>query len=295
MNLPVSVIVPTCNAGDSFYEFLEMIKKQTANIVQVLIIDSSSSDKTVEIAKFFGFTVEVINKKDFGHGKTRQYALEKTETSIVVFMTQDALLVDEYSIEKLVNGLENDGDVAAVYGRQLPYPDSGLIGSFARLNNYPEMSFSNSFEDRSVKGIKTAFLSDSFAAYKKDKLQAIGGFPKHINFGEDMYVSAKLLMNGYKTAYCADAKVYHSHDYDLKEEFFRCVEIGKFHKQEQWLLETFGKAEGEGIRYIVNEAKYLINNNRWYYLPIAFVHNLVKFLGYKIGMVSNDFSLYGNL
>ncbi len=283
MNTPVTVVVPTYNAGDKFKVCAEMLVKQTVNIKQVFIIDSQSKDSTVKICKDFGFTVEVIDKKDFGHGKTRQYALEKAETDIVVFMTQDALLADEYAIEKLVNCLEGDNNISAVYGRQLPYPNSGVIGSFARLNNYPEASFTNTFEDRKAKGIKTAFLSDSFAAYKKNKLQKIGGFPIHINFGEDMYAAAKLLMKGYKTAYCAEAKAYHSHDYSLKEEFTRCVEIGTLHKQEQWLLETFGKAEGEGVKYVVNEAKYLINNGKWHYLPIAFMHNLAKFVGYKVG------------
>lgn len=283
MNTPVTVVIPTYNAGNKFKECAEMLVKQTANIKQVLIIDSQSKDSTVKICKDFGFTVEVINRADFGHGKTRQYALEKAETNIVVFMTQDALLADERAIEELINCLEGDKEIAASYGRQLPYPNSGIIGSFARLNNYPKTSFTNTFEDRKEKGIKTVFLSDSFAVYKKDKLQTIGGFPKHINFGEDMYVSAKLLMKGYITAYCAEAKVYHSHDYSLKEEFKRCVEIGNFHKQEQWLLDTFGKAEGEGLKYVLNEAKYLIKNGKWYYFPIVFVHNLAKFLGYKVG------------
>ena len=283
MNTPVTVVIPTYNAGDKFKECAEMLVKQTSHIKQVLIIDSQSKDSTVQICKNFGFTIEVINRADFGHGKTRQYALEKSLTNIVVYMTQDALLVDEYAVEKLINCLESDKNIAAVYGRQLPYSNSGIVGSFARLNNYPEASFINSFEDRTVKGIKTAFLSDSFAAYKKDKLQEIGGFPKHINFGEDMYVSAKLLMKGYKTAYCTEAKVYHSHDYGFKEEFARCVEIGKFHKQERWILETFGKAEGEGLKYVINEAKYLIHNGKWNYLPLAFMHNVAKFVGYKVG------------
>ena len=285
MKTPITIVIPTYNAGEKFRTCAEMITKQTANIKQVLIIDSESEDTTVEICKDFGFTVEVINKKDFGHGKTRQYALEKANTQIVVFMTQDALLVDEKAVETLVDCLDSKQDFAAAYGRQLPYPNAGIIGSFARLNNYPEYSFENTFEDKRNKGIKTAFLSDSFAAYKKSLLLKIGGFPIHINFGEDMYVAAKFLMQGYKTAYCANAKVYHSHDYGLKEEFDRCVEIGKFHKQERWLLETFGKAEGEGLKYVITESKYLLKSGKWYYLPVAFMHNVVKFLGYKVGVL----------
>ncbi|MBO5255492.1 MAG: glycosyltransferase family 2 protein [Opitutales bacterium] len=285
MKTPVTIVIPTYNAGEKFRECAENISMQTANIEQVLIIDSQSEDSTVQICKDFGFTVEVISKKDFGHGKTRQYTLEKVNTNIVVFMTQDALLADEEAVEILINCLESDEQISAVYGRQLPYPNTGIIGAFARLNNYPSISFVNAFDDRKTKGIKTAFLSDSFAAYKKDILLEIGGFPKKVTFGEDMYVAGKMLMKDYKTAYCSEAKVYHSHDYNLKEEFDRCVEIGRFHKQEHWLLDTFGKAEGEGLNFVVNEAKYLLKNGKWYYLPVAFSHNVAKFLGYKLGFL----------
>lgn len=281
MDIHVSIIVPTYNAGTEFKKFCKMIKKQTANIKQVLVIDSSSTDSTVDIAKSFGFDVEVIAKSDFGHGKTRQYALDKISTEIAVFLTQDALLYDEFSVENLVKCLTSDDKIAAVYGRQIPYKNTGVLGTFARLYNYPEISKINAFEDRKIKGIKTAFLSDSFAAYKKSLLMQIGGFPKHVNFGEDTYVAAKFLMNAYKTAYCAEAKVYHSHDYTLLQEYKRNKEIGKFHKQEKWLLDIFGKAEGEGLKFVMNEAKYLIKNVKFYYLPVAFLHNVVKYFGYK--------------
>lgn len=280
MNIPVSIIIPTYNAGKEFENLALMIKTQTANIRQVLVIDSSSADETVKIANKYNFTVEIIPKTEFGHGKTRQYALEKVKTEIVVFLTQDALLYDEFSIENLVRCLISDEKIAAVYGRQMPYENTGILGRFARLYNYPTISKINNFDDRKIRGLKTAFLSDSFSAYKRMPLNKIGGFPD-VNFGEDTFVAAKLLMNGYKTAYCADAKVYHSHDYSLYQEYVRNREIGKFHRQEKWLLETFGKAEGEGFKFVVNEAKYLVKNNKFYYLPVAFLHNVVKYLGYK--------------
>lgn len=281
MNIPITVVMPTYNAGNQFRECAEILAKQTANIVEVLVIDSSSTGETANIARDFGFKVEVIPKSEFGHGKIRQYALEKAQTEIVVFMTQDALLKEEDSVQRLVDFLIRDDELAAVYGRQLPYPHTGPLGSFARLYNYPDYSFINSFEDRKQKGIKTAFLSDSFAAYKKSLLLKIGGFPKHVNFGEDTYVAAKLLMAGYRTGYCAEAAVYHSHDYSLKQDYLRCRQIGIFHKEEAWLLETFGKAEGEGLRYIMQETSWLIRSNGVFQVIIAFIHNIVKFLAYK--------------
>lgn len=281
MNIPVSIIIPTYNAGKEFEKLALMIKKQTVNINQVLVIDSTSTDETVKIANKYGFTVEIIPKSEFGHGKTRQYAIKKTNTEIVVFLTQDALLYDEFSIENLVQCLISEEKIAAVYGRQIPYADTGILGKFARLFNYPETSKINTFEDRKEKGIKTTFFSDSFSAYKKTYLMKIGGFPLEVNFSEDTYVAGKLLKAGYKTAYCAEAKVFHSHNLSLIQEYKRYKEIGKFYRQEKWLLETFGKAEGEGLKFVISEAKYLVENGKFYYLPIAFLHNVVKYLGYR--------------
>ena len=283
MKEEVTVIVPTYNAGNEFNKFCEMLQKQTANIKEVIVVDSSSSDDTVRIAQHAGFTVKVIDQCEFGHGKTRQMALEMAETNIVCYMTQDALLAEERSIEKLISFLLKDDFLGAVYGRQLPYSHTGPLGSFARYFNYPDTSFINQFADREKKGFKTAFLSDSFAAYKKSILLKVGGFPLHSNFGEDSYVAAKLLMAGYKTGYCAEAEVYHSHDFSLKQEWRRSREIKKFHNSEPWLLQTFGKPEGEGFKFVFSQLQWLIDKRCWYMLPSAFLHDAVKFVSYKMG------------
>lgn len=280
--IPVTIVIPTHNAGPSFTKCIEKIKCQKANIDQVIIIDTESTDGTYELCIEAGFELERILKLEFGHGKTRQYALEKSRNEFVVYLTQDAQLYDENSILNLISMMEKHPNVGAAYGRQIAYPHNGVLGAYARKFNYPEISHINRFEDRKTRGIKAAFSSDSFCGYRKSLLKKIGGFPLHIRFSEDAYVAAKLLMAGYETAYCAEAKVYHAHDYTLKEEFQRYRQIGKFHRQEKWLLETFGKAEGEGINLVINEANYLIKNGTWYMLPIAFIHNMAKYVGYKI-------------
>lgn len=276
-------MIPTYNAGAKFRTCAEMLVKQTANIKQVLIIDSQSKDETVEICKDFGFTVEIINKKDFGHGKTRQYALEKATTEIVVFMTQDARLVDKLTVERLVSFLESDNNIAAVYGRQIPYEHTNIIGQFARIYNYPTYSHINKYNDKSEHGIKTAFFSDTFSAYRKPVLMSIGGFPKHLSFGEDMYVAARLLLQGFFTGYCADAVVYHSHDYSILEEFSRCREIGKFHRTEVWLLENFGKVDGEGFKYVREQFHYFLRKKEYLAICKSAFINIIKFIGYKVG------------
>ena len=279
----ITVVVPTYNAGKDFNDFCRMLKNQTAIVAKVIVIDSSSTDNTVAIARKYGFSVKVISKNDFGHGKTRQIALEMAETEIVCFLTQDALLADNTSVEKLVSFLFQDELLGAVYGRQLPNPHTGILGAFARIYNYPEQSFINCFEDRERKGLKTAFLSDTFSAYKKSVLQKVGGFPLHSNFGEDSYVAAKMLMAGYKTGYCAEAKVFHAHDYTFQQEWNRAKEIKQFHNSEPWLLETFGRPEGEGVKFLLAQIEYLAGNGYLLTIPVAIIQDIIKFLGYKVG------------
>lgn len=279
----ITVVVPTYNAGEIFVSFCKALHEQAADITRVLIIDSSSSDDTVAIAQSFGFDVKVIAKSEFGHGKTRQRAVSLASTEFICFMTQDALLANKNAIKTLVDFLKSDTKLGAVYGRQLPYPYTGPLGKFARIYNYGEKSFINTFADRGKKGFKTAFLSDTFAAYKKSILLEIGGFPEYCNFGEDSYAAAKMLQAGYATGYCAEAKVYHAHDYDLLQEWQRSKGVHDFHRQEAWMLKVFGKPESEGLRFVVNEAKWLIANGYGWMVPVAFVHNVVKYLGYKLG------------
>lgn len=284
MDSEVTVIIPTFNGGTVFEDCLQQLVKQSLNVKKILVIDSGSTDRTVEIAKKYGCHVEAISKSKFGHGKTRQYALSLIDTEYAVFMTQDAVLHDADSLSHLLKYIQDSDGVVAAYGRQIPYAKSNAIATFARLYNYGEQSFITTLADKKTKGIKAAFLSDSFAIYKVDILKKIGGFPLHVNFGEDMYVAAKLLLAGYKTGYCSEAQVYHVHEYSLTEEFFRSKTIGEFHKNELWLLKEFGKPEGEGVKFVISEFKYLVNQGKLQYIPLAFLHNVSKFLGYKWGL-----------
>ena len=85
-------------------------------------------------------------------------------------------------------------------------------------------------------GIKAAFLSNSFAAYRRSALESVGGFPSDTIFGEDTFAAAKMLLNGWKIAYSAEATVYHSHNLTFIEEFRRYFDIGVFHSREKWFM-----------------------------------------------------------
>jgi rhamnosyltransferase len=125
-------------------------------------------------------------------------------------------------------------------------------------------------------------MSNSFAAYRASALQAVGGFPVHVIFAEDMFVAARMLLSGWKVAYAGSAQCRHSHNYSFLEEFRRYFDMGVFHAREPWIRQAFGGAGGEGIRYVKSELKFL-GAAHFFQWPGAILRNAVKLLAYKLG------------
>lgn len=285
-----SVIIPTLNAEASISTLLLSLKKQIVPY-EIIIIDSSSTDTTIELARSFGATVLVIPKESFDHGSTRTLAAKEASGDILVYITQDAIPVKELSIENLIKPFHDDEKVGAAYGRQLPRLGAGPVEAHARFFNYPPISQVKTMSDSSKLGIKTAFISNSFAAYRRTALLSVGGFPSNTILSEDTYVAAKMLLADWKIAYCAEAQVYHSHNYGFIEEFKRYFDIGVFHVREPWIRQAFGQAEGEGMRYVRSELKYLWNEN-YKLIPSATLHTALKLIGYKLGFMEQKIPIW---
>ena len=279
----ISIIIPTLNAEKVLPNLFRDIKDNLSKMnYEVIVVDSSSDDNTIKIAKENKAKVINISRSNFNHGGTRNLGIENASGEFVVFFTQDIVLYDSSSIKNLVKVFE-DESIAIAYGRQLPYKDSGVFGSYVRLFNYSENSLTKDLSCKNELGIKTIFCSNSFAAYRKSIHNKLGGFPEKVILGEDMYFAAKAINSGYKLSYVADAKVYHSHDYSIIEEFKRNFDIGVFHATEHWIFREYNGAQGEGIRLVLNEIKFLISNKHFMKIPYSILRNAAKFFGYKLG------------
>lgn len=280
----ISIIIPTLNGGELFGKVLESIAGQDlGEECELLIYDSSSTDTTVALAETYGAKVTLVQRKHFDHGGTRTMAARKASGDILVFMTQDAVITGSRDLSALIAPLKEDSAVAVTYGRQLPAEGANLAAAHLRLFNYPDVSQTRSYEDRKKYGLKTVFVSNSFAAYKKDELAATGYFQDGLIFGEDTCTVGRLLMRGSAIRYVAEATVYHSHNYTLIEEFKRHFDIGVLHSAENWLLIEYGRAEGHGASYVQSAMSYFLNNNGWYLIPDLIIRCGGKYLGYALG------------
>lgn len=275
------IAIPTYNGGELWKKSAAAINHNLGSPL-VQVIDSSSKDNTVNIAKNAQFNVDIISSADFNHGGTRDLAWQKHQNDydVVVFLTQDAI-VQADAIEKIVAVFE-DPMVACAYGRQLPHDDANAIARHARLFNYKKNSYTASKKDIPYLGLKTCFMSNSFSAYRIAALKELGGFPSDTILCEDMFFTARAVLAGYTVAYVSEAKAKHSHNYTPLDEFKRYFDIGVFHTDEPWIRKEFGGAGGEGKKFIISELKYLAKNDILS-VPRAMVNNIAKIIGYKLG------------
>lgn len=278
----IAIVIPTFNAEAYWERLTNSLRAAGARPQDVLVIDSSSLDKTQELARKSGFRLVSIPQNEFNHGGTRQLACDCLgDVDAFVMMTQDAVLDSEHSLEALCRALDNPR-VGAAYGRQIGREEANAIERHSRIFNYPETARLLTLESRDTLGLRAAFLSNSFAIYRKEALDEVGGFPADVIFAEDSYVAAKMLLAGWTISYVADASVIHSHHFRVLQEFRRYFDIGVHHSRERWLLDSFGAASGEGARFIRSEFRYLVRHAP-HLIPLAMVRSLSKLVAYRMG------------
>lgn len=280
----VGLFLPTLNAGNAFKDTLQRIEKNKDIVDRFLIIDSGSNDNTVQLAMDHGFTVENINKSEFTHGLVRKRASRRLQDcDFIIYMTQDALLQED-AFNCLLSFIESHDDMLVAYGKQeVQMEKSNIFEYEARKFNYPSESQIRSLADKEKFGIKTVFNSDAFAVYNRRLLEQVGNFPEKVNFEEDMFMAARGILNGLTVGYCADAKIYHSHHYTLKQEYRRYRSIGHFHKENPWIQKEFGSNEHEGVKSVITEWKFLIKHGKPHLILYSGLRVVAKYLGYRLG------------
>lgn len=277
----VALLVPTYNAARTgFWEdFLLAVEQQTIQPSQKLVADSGSGDETVAMARDAGWGILPVT--NFNHGGTRNRMLQQfPDAEILVFLTQDAVLAEIWSLEKLLKPFQ-DPQVAAVTARQLPRLGAGLLEAHARHFNYPETSRITEQKDISRLGIKAAFVSNSCCAWRRTALEDVGGFPETL-MGEDTLTGARLLERGWKLVYAADAPVIHSHAFTIAAESRRYFDIGVAHADYVDYLRQLGNPEREGLRFLRNQLRLLYRKQPGG-IPAALLRLASKYLTYRLG------------
>ena len=267
-------------------KLIDWLNKQTVKpshvfFMQTLVEEKEDEEVLQMLQKAENVEIVPIEKKDFDHGGTRNKGAALSKADYMLFMTQDAVPVDAYLIENLVQAMEEE-EAATAYGRQLPDDTVGVIEHYTREFNYPAKSYVKSQKDLETMGIKTYFCSNVCAMYRKDVYEKMGGFVLHTIFNEDMIMASKVIQAGYKIAYVAEAMVIHAHKYTYRQQFTRNFDLAVSQADHPEIFEGI-RSESEGIRLVKTTAVYLLKKGKVWLIPDLILKSGFKYLGYWMG------------
>ena len=216
-----SVVIPTRNGAETLPELLDSLWAQrTTGSVEIIAVDSGSTDGTLELLKPRVNAVIPVDPRDFDHGLTRNLGVERARGEFVMLLVQDAVPVGELFLESLARPLTEDPEVAGAFARQQPRADATRIA-----RHYLERWVANSETPRKSKlrggrqQIDAMSPMDRLLFCAFDNVASCirrSEWVKHpfmsVPIAEDLAWSLDVLLAGYAIAFVPDATVTHSHD-----------------------------------------------------------------------------------
>lgn len=296
--MKASILLLTKDAGPEFENVLERVRNQnTKHEVELVVVDSGSTDGTIERAKQYADIIKRIPAKEFHHSRTRNLAVELASGDVYIYLTQDALPSGEDWLEDLIAPLSNS-NVSAVYGQQVAYPDAKPMDQFFYSYFYPNERrhlTADDIGDERQFYLQNIYISDVCAALRADVFTEIR-FRPDIPMSEDKDFALRLLKAGHEIVYEPAATVYHSHDYTLLQLFKRRFRDGKAYTQiagdEHNSVENAGGGVlGEGLHYLSEEMMFLAQNEYLWWIPYALVYDATNFLAFQAGRLKKRLSL----
>ncbi|QYR21217.1 glycosyltransferase family 2 protein [Paenibacillus sp. sptzw28] len=298
----VSVILPTYNGIEYIDEVLTAVFSQkTQYKYEVIVVDSGSVDGTIEIVKKYPVRYYAIDKKEFGHGKTRNYAASLANGEFLVFITQDATPANDSWLDELIAGFHLDSAVACVFGKHIPRADCNpttqkdIIYHFKNFSvtNEPLIQYVADNEEgwehyRNNQGWM-AFNSNVNSALRKDVWEQIKF--RDVIYSEDQLMGKDIMENKYKKVYSPTASVIHSHSYPLNQyikrffDEYRGLELTLGYIDQVTLLRLIPaslKATYNDAKYIIKECQYT-KRQQFYWIYFTFWLNVYRRLGAYFG------------
>ena len=229
----VSVVIPTLNAGCEFPLLLKKLKSQKGlRKVEIIIVDSGSSDDTVELACREQCNVVSIDKVKFSHSYARNKGAEIASGDYILFMVQDAYPIGDYWLARLVHGLRGAAPqgLVALSCAEFPRADTELFYNVMIDIHYKFLGCADQDRVGAFRGDghvalrQQGQLSDVACLISRDVFDR---YKYHGRYAEDLLLGVQLIKDGHKVAMISNLRVVHSHNrsqgYYLRRAFVDVV------------------------------------------------------------------------
>ena len=196
-----SIVIRAYNEEKHIGRLLEGIQHQTARDVEVILVDSGSSDSTVSIAESFGAKTVHIPPQEFTFGRSLNLGIRAALSEFIVIASAHVYPVYPDWLASLLHPFEDDG-VALTYGKQRA-PESAKFSE--------QQIFHQWYPDVSKPRQETAFCNNANTALRRSLWQQ-NSYDETLTGLEDLAWAKWVKEQGYIIAYVAEAEIIHVHN-----------------------------------------------------------------------------------
>jgi rhamnosyltransferase len=281
----ISVVIPVKDGGTDLVRCLEGIARQQLDEpVEVVVVDSGSTDGSAERARELGAVVQEIPAEEFGHGRTRNLGAALASGELLVFTSQDAVAADEHWLPHLAAAARSSPEVVGAYGRQLPHEDARPPERFFLDFLYGPTPRIQRLEDDEELTFEATLFSNVNAAMPRWAFERFR-FRDDLGMSEDQEWSRRVLRAGLTVVYEPRAAVRHSHAYTIRSAFRRFFDSG-VSAEHSYIEGTASRAalRRAAGRYAAEELAWLWRTGHRRWIPYAIVYELAKFSGLQLGL-----------
>lgn len=221
-NKKISCVIRTLNEANFIGRLIESLRTQK-NIdadLEIIVVDSGSTDSTVEIVKKYGIKLIEISKEQFNYSYSLNLGIKQTKSDLIVILSAHAIPCQNNWLQKMVSRFENS-KVAGVYSRQIPWTDADLGETLRikRMFGENQKSFSKETPNADM------HFSNAASCIRRSIWE------KHpfviMPAAEDHEWAHLVIENGYTIIYEAKAAVRHSHNDSCRKSAQRMIQLEK--------------------------------------------------------------------
>lgn len=265
MSARVAILIRTKNEASWLPETLARLRVQSKPADEIMVVDSGSTDGTVDIARSTpGVRLVEMKEATFTYGRSLNVGISKTDCDFVACLSAHALPRDSQWLEELLLPLL-DPRVVGAYGRQLPHPDAypcvqrdltEFYGNTPQMQTRPE--------DHKFSNANSLVRRNGWLELR---------FEEHLPYCEDQLWARSMIERGFAIAYEPGAAVLHSHNESLRSVFGRCL-------REETAWRVLQKDRHRGLRSSVREIQSAVSRDHRFNRELGFaapwvIHSLL--------------------
>lgn len=197
----VSVVIRCCNEEQHIGRLLDGILRQTVKDLEVIVVDSGSTDGTLDIVSRYPVRVVPISPEAFSFGRALNLGCSAARGEFIIIASAHVYPVYVTWIESLLVPFL-DLQVALVYGKQrgnevTQYSEHQILAHWFREQSNPNQTY--------------PFCNNANAAIRRAVWNQMA-YDEKLTGLEDLDWAKRAMQAGHKIAYSAEAEIVHVHN-----------------------------------------------------------------------------------